>query len=363
MLCRCRAISLRREKAENSAGNCAPALTDKSDMEAPMKAVNYTGTRHGGQETEQAFMPSIKVVGVGGGGKNSINRLMQSNLANLDFIAANTDAKSLKESKACIKILLGAEMPGLMGFGSGGRPGLARKAANLAKTEIAEALEGAEMVLITATLGGGTGSGAAPVIASIAHEMGALVVAFVTRPFRFEGPRRARKARESVKNLKKYVDILFDFKNDVTAELPPETSMLEAFASIDSYFGEAIQCFIELLRPGLIDIGVLDLLDLAGGFCEGSIAVGRGSGEKMAGEAVETALADRTFKVNRSRVSVALMNVTSGPEMKTCDLSRLVSPVQAALGRESSLMYSHQVMNDMIGRIKATLVFLCPRSR
>jgi cell division GTPase FtsZ len=139
--------------------------------------------------------------------------------------------------------------------------------------------------------------------------------------------------------------------------------MLDAFASIDSYFGEAIECFIELLRPGLIDIGVLDLLDLAGGFCEGSIAVGRGAGENMATEAVEAALADRTFKFKKARASVVLMKITSGPEMKTCDLSRLVSPVQAALGSESSLVYSHQVLNDMMGKIKATLVFLCPRSR
>lgn len=328
-----------------------------------MKEISYTGTKNGGQETERAAMPSIKVVGVGGGGKNSLNRLLQSNLANLDFIAVNTDARSLNESKGGIKILLGKDMAGLSGFGSASRPGLAKKAALSAKDEIAAALEGAEMVLITATLGGGTGSGASPVIASIAHEMGALVVAFVTRPFRFEGSRRARKARESVKNLKKYVDILFEFKNDALLKMPEETLMEAAFSLIDGYIAEAVHCFIELLRPGLVNIDVQELADIAGGLCEGGIAIGRGAGDNRIDDAIEAIVADKTFKFDKSSSEMVFMNVTAGPELANSDLSRLTTSLHKVLGIEGSMKLSIQIQNEMAGKIKVTLVFLRPRSR
>ncbi|HNX77240.1 MAG TPA: cell division protein FtsZ [Candidatus Rifleibacterium sp.] len=306
--------------------------------------------------------PCIKVIGVGGCGKNSLNRLMEANLANIEFIAANTDKNSLSIANAPVKILMGKEF--MTGHGTGGRPGLGKKAAGNARHEIIEALEGAEMVLLTATLGGGTGSGAAPVIASLAHEMGALVVAFVTRPFRFEGHKRARRARESVKKLKKFVDVLFEFNNETLLEQMPENlSMIEAFASIDRYFCEAMQCFVNLLQPNLISISGEGLRNIIDGYCEGCIAIGHGAGENMTTEAVNMALADHAFKIDRSRAENVLVNLTTGPEASMAVVANVCEMVAKSAGDQTGLLYSHSVSKSMVGRLKLTLVFLRPRSR
>jgi len=300
----------------------------------------------------------FKLVGVGGGGKNSLNRLMKANLDNLDYIAANTDASSLSRSDARVKILMGQDF--LKGLGTGGRPGLGKKAAQTARDEIISALDGAEMVLISATLGGGTGSGAAPLIAGIAHEMGALVVAFVTRPFRFEGTRKARKARESIKELRKHADILFDFRNEVLLKQAGDIAMETAFAAVDNYFAEVIRCFVNMLTSNLISI---DLHDIITGFCEGSIAIGHGKGPGMVSAAVEMALKDKAFKTDPGKTDQVIINITSGPELKTGAVSQACELIQKEVFHEAGIIYTHMVSPEMTGQIRLSVVFLRPRSR
>jgi len=300
----------------------------------------------------------IKLIGVGGGGKNSINRLMKANLDSLDFIAANTDASSLSRSDPKVKILMGKDF--LKGLGTGGRPGLGKKAAKAERDAITDALDGAEMVLITAGLGGGTGSGAAPVIAAIAHEMGALVVAFVTRPFRFEGKKRARKARESIKELKKYVDVLFDFHNEVLCRQEAEVTLEKAFEAVDHYFAEAIRCFVKILESNLITV---DLKEVITGFCEGSIAIGHGKGPEMVSEAWDMALKDDAFKSDYADADQVILNITAGPEFSMSGVFEACEKVQKVSRNPAGIIYTHSVSPEIAGRIRISVVFLRPRSR
>ncbi|HNX77694.1 MAG TPA: cell division protein FtsZ [Candidatus Rifleibacterium sp.] len=298
--------------------------------------------------------------GVGGGGCNCLNHLMEANLKNVEFIAANTDSLSLARSNSPVKILLGAEL--LQGSCAAGQVPLGRQAALDNAGEIAAIVENAEMVMISATLGGGTGSGAAPVIASLAHEKGALVAAFVARPFIFEGETRAGNAAASLLELKKYVDVLFEFKNDGILENESIT-MLEAFAELDRRILEGARCFIEMMTPGLVSIDQQDLRYMIDGFCEGYIAIGHGSGENMAAEAVESMLADGTEKFAGEPMNGMVINFSSGPEFSGGRLLECVEQVNKVFGTDMPVHMTTRVSDEMAGRLKLSIVCLRPRSR
>ncbi len=298
--------------------------------------------------------------GVGGGGCNCLNHLMEANLKNVEFIAANTDSLSLARSNSPVKIQLGSEL--LHGLGTNGSVDLGRKAALENAGEIAEIVENAEMVMISATLGGGTGSGAAPVIASLAHEKGALVVGFVTLPFNFEGVTRAGNAAASLLELKKYVDVLFEFKNDRILENESIT-VLEAFAEIDQRIFEGARCFIEMMTPGSVSFNRQDLGDMIDGFCEGYIAIGHGSGENRANEAVESMLADGTKKFAGEPMKGMIINFSIGPEFKGRSLIECVEQVNKVFGTDMPVSITAKVSEEMAGRLKLSIVCLRPRSR
>ncbi|NCB40494.1 MAG: hypothetical protein EOM80_17170, partial [Erysipelotrichia bacterium] len=266
--------------------------------------------------------------GIGGGGGRCLNNLLATNLQNVEFIAANTNAMGLGLNNSPVKIQLGSEL--LHGLGTNGSVALGRKAALENAGEIAAIVENAEMVIISATLGGGTASGATPVIASLAHEKGALVVAFVTRPFIFEGRTRARNAASSLRKLKKYVDVLFEFKLDrINAS---ENTIQKAFAELDQRIFEGARCFMEMLTSGLVSFDRQDLQYMIDGFCEGYIAIGHGSGENMVTEAVESMLADGTEKFAGEPMKGMVINFSAGPEFATGCLLECVEQVNKVFG-------------------------------
>lgn len=306
--------------------------------------------------------PKTVFFGVGGGGCRCLNHLLAANLKNVEFIAANTDAQDLGLNSSPVKIQLGREL--LNGNGAGGSASLGRKAALENAGEIAAIVENAEMVMISATLGGGTGSGAAPFIASLAHENGAMVVAFVSRPFRFEGKKRARVAADALRELKKYVDVLFEFRLDrLVNENEPEITVLEAFASLDQRICEAASCFLEMLSPGLISFDQQCLADMVDGFCDGYIAIGSGSGENMAAEAVASALADGTEKLAGEPLKGIIANFTCGPEFSPFQFHKFGLLVAKEFGDCEPWHFTVKIVDEMVGRLKLSLVFLRPRSR
>ncbi|MFA5596230.1 MAG: cell division protein FtsZ [Pusillimonas sp.] len=327
-----------------------------------MSEIKFSGLNVGLKATAVEKQRSVKVFGIGDGGLNYMRRLMEANLNNVEFIAASSDEQRLNHAEAGVKILIGEET--LKGLGSQGQPAMGKEAAMVERKIITGALANAEMVVITTALGDDTGSGAAPVIAAIAHEMGVLVVAFVTTPFSSEGQKRAENALESIVKLKDYVDVLFEFKNDtLLSQSSQGIGMNEAIAMVDRYFSDAICCFLNLFQGNVVRVAVGDFPTLIDGYYDGSISIGHGSGDNMAVEAVNMALPDRVFKIDRSKSDNILINLTTGPAATINTVSEVCSLIQQNVNNTFFVQYSHTLCSDMNDQIKLTIVFLCPCSR
>ena len=248
----------------------------------------------------------IKVVGIGGGGSNAVNRMIEEGIQGVEFIAVNTDAQALMLSNAPTRIRIGDKLT--KGLGSGGDPEVGRKAAEESAEELYEVLKGADMVFLTAGIGGGTGTGASPIIAQIARDVGALTIGVVTKPFSFEGPRRRQVAEEGIQHLKEEVDTLIVIPNDRLLEIADKrTSLQDAFKLADDVLRQGIQGISELITvPGLIN---LDFADVRAIMAEGGaalMAVGRASGENRAEEAAQAAISSRLLDVTIDDIKLML---------------------------------------------------------
>lgn len=327
-----------------------------------MSEMKFPGLNVGLKATAVEKQRSVKVFGVGNSGLNFMRRLMEANLNNVEYIAASNDEQRLNNAEAVGKILIGAKA--LNGLGNRGQPAMGKEAAMVDHKIITGALGNAEMVVITTTLGDDTGSGVAPVIAALANEMGALVVAFVTTPFSLEGQKRAENALESIIKLKDYVDVLFEFKNDtLLRQFSEDIGVNEAIAMVDRYFSDAICCFLNLFQGNVIRVTVGDFPTLIDGYYEGSISIGHGSGDNMAVEVVNMALSDHAFKIDRSKSDNVLINLTTGSEATINTVSEVCSLIQQNVNNTFFVQYSHTLCSDMNDQIKLTIVFLCPCSR
>ncbi len=261
---------------------------------------------------EQELQAKIKVIGVGGGGGNAINNMIASELQGVEFIAANTDAQALEMSKADKKIQLGRGLT--KGLGAGAKPEIGREAAEESAEEIREALEGADMVFVTAGMGGGTGTGGAPVIAEISKELGALTVAVVTRPFSFEGKRRSRQADEGIKRLKEVVDTIITIPNDRLRSLAqPNTPFLEMFKKADEVLYYAVRGISDLIVvQGYINVDFADVRTVMAEMGMALMGTGVARGERRALEAVQMAIANPLLEdVSISGARGILMNITA----------------------------------------------------
>ncbi|MCF6514858.1 cell division protein FtsZ [Lactobacillus sp. S2-2] len=270
----------------------------------------------------------IKVIGVGGGGSNAVNRMIDEDVKGVEFIVANTDVQALQMSKAETKIQLGPKLTN--GLGAGSTPDVGAKAAEESEEDLANALDGADMVFVTAGMGGGTGNGAAPIVAKIAKESGSLTVGIVTRPFTFEGPKRTRFANEGVSALKENVDTLVVMSNNRLLEIvDKKTPMMEAFKESDNVLRQGVQGISDLITsPGYVNLDFADVKTVMQNKGSALMGVGSASGENRTAEATKKAISSPLLEVSIDGAEQVLLNITGGPDLslfEAQDASEIVS--------------------------------------
>ena len=299
----------------------------------------------------------IKVIGIGGAGGNAVNTMISYNLRGVDFIAANTDAQALGASTSPIKIQLGVEVT--KGLGAGSDPDIGRQAALETRELLREQLEGADMVFITAGLGGGTGTGGSPIAAEIAKEMGALTVAIVTKPFQFEGKRRNSQADEGIAELRKSVDTLIIVPNQRLLSLGGRNvSLLEAFKKADDILYHAVKGISDLIMvPGLINLDFADVKNIMSEMGFALMGTGVASGENRAVEAAQKAISSPLLEDNPIQgARGVLLNITGGPDMTLYEIHEASSLIQAEAHEDANIIFGTVVDETMTDEIRITVI-------
>jgi cell division protein FtsZ len=298
----------------------------------------------------------IKVVGIGGGGQNAVNRMIEEGIQGVEFISVNTDAQALMLSNSPIRLRIGDKLT--KGLGSGGNPEIGQRAAEESREEIREVLEGADMVFVTAGMGGGTGSGASPIIANIAREIGALTIGVVTRPFTFEGSHRRRSAENALDELKDNVDTLIAIPNDRLLQVvDKKVSINQAFRTADDVLRQGIQGISELITvPGLVN---LDFADVRAVMIEGGaalMAIGRGTGENRAKDAVQEAIHSALLDVSIEGARSILFNIKGGPDLSLFEVNEAAEVIRASAHPESNIIFGAVVDPNMKEEIHLTVI-------
>jgi len=298
----------------------------------------------------------IKVVGVGGGGCNAVNRMIEEGLSGIEFITVNTDAQALLLSKAPTRVRVGEKVT--RGLGAGGDPEMGRKAAEESAEELYEVLRGSDMVFVTSGLGGGTGTGAAPIVAQIAKEVGALTIGVVTRPFTFEGSRRQKAAEDGISKLKEHADTLIVIPNDRLLQIVDKrASLQEAFRTADDVLRQGIQGISELITvPGLIN---LDFADVRAIMSEGGaalMAVGRASGEDRARIAAEMAISSQLLDITIDGARGILFNVTGGSGLTLFEVNQAAAIIKETAHPDVNLIFGAVIDPNMGDDIRITVI-------
>lgn len=285
---------------------------------------------------DDAPFARIKVIGCGGGGTNAVNRMIDAGLTGVEFIAMNTDIQVLDISAADYKLQLGENLT--RGLGAGGNPEVGRSAADESKSDIKKALEGADMVFITAGMGGGTGTGSAPVIAEIAKELGILTVAVVTKPFKFEGPRRSRLAEEGVDNLKDKVDTVIIIPNDrLLGVVEKRATLVEAFKEADDVLRQGVQGISDIITiPGIINVDFADVRAIMLNAGTALMGIGIASGDHRAVDAAQAAIASPLLETSIEGARAALINITGGPDLTLAEVHEATELIQQATDAEDA---------------------------
>ena len=298
----------------------------------------------------------IKVVGVGGGGCNAVNRMIDEGLTGIEFISVNTDAQALQFSKAKVRVRIGEKST--RGLGAGGDPRIGRVAAEESAEELYEVLKGSDMVFVTAGLGGGTGTGAAPIIAQIAKEIGALTIGVVTRPFTFEGTHRARAAEEGAANLKEHADTLIIIPNDRLLQIVDKRSGLQdAFRLADDVLRQGIQGISELITiPGLINLDFADVRTIMSEGGAALMAVGQASGEDRALKAAEMAISNQLLDVTIDGAHGILFNVTGGEDLKLFEVNQAAAIIKETAHPDVNLIFGAVVDESMGDNLRITVI-------
>lgn len=298
----------------------------------------------------------IKVVGVGGGGNNALNHIIRGGVTGVDFIAANTDHAHLDLSEAPHKITLGQELT--RGLGAGADPSVGQKAALESRDEIRAALEGADMVFIAAGMGGGTGTGASPVIASIAKETGTLVVAVVTRPFQFEGRRRLAHAAEGIERLKEQVDALIVIPNDRLLSISDRrTSLNDAFKLADNVLHQAVQGVTDLiLRPGLVNVDFADVRTIMSNAGAAIMGIGEGYGENRVATAAHNAINSPLMETPMIGAKGVLFNISGGANVGIHEIQEAADIINNACDEDAFVIWGHVFDPDMDDAVQITVI-------
>lgn len=298
----------------------------------------------------------IKVIGVGGGGGNAINRMIEENVKGVEFIAANTDVQALKNSKAETVIQLGPKYT--RGLGAGSQPEVGAKAAEESEEAIRESLEGADMIFITAGMGGGTGTGAAPIVAKIAKDLGALTVGVVTRPFTFEGPKRGRFAAEGIAKLKENVDTLLIISNNRLLEVvDKKTPMLEAFREADNVLRQGVQGISDLITaPGYVNLDFADVKTVMENQGTALMGIGVASGEERVIEATKKAISSPLLETSIDGAEQVLLNITGGLDMTLFEAQDASDIVANAATGDVNIILGTSINEELGDEIRVTVI-------
>ena len=299
----------------------------------------------------------IKVVGVGGGGSNAVNRMVEVGLSGVEFIVANTDVQALDHNKAGIKVQIGHKLT--KGLGAGADPNIGRQAALEDTDSIIQALSGADMIFVTTGLGGGTGTGAAPVIASLASELGALTIAVVTKPFGFEGKKRAIQAEAGLEALRDCVDTVITIPNErLLSIIDRKTSLTDAFTMADDVLRQAIQGISDLiLVPGIINLDFADVKTIMSGMGVAMMGTGQAEGENRAMNAAQKAISSPLLEdssVNGARG--VIINVTGGPDLSLIEVNEASKLIQEAAHEDANIIFGAVIDPELVGKVKITVI-------
>jgi cell division protein FtsZ len=298
----------------------------------------------------------IKVVGIGGGGSNAVNRMIDEGLAGIEFVAVNTDGQALLLSNAPTRVRVGDKLT--RGLGAGGDPEVGKKAAEESAEELYEVLKGSDMVFLAAGIGGGTGTGAAPIIAQISKEVGALTIGVVTRPFSFEGARRAQVAEAGINSLKEHVDTLIVIPNDRLLQIADKRASLQAaFRLADDVLHQGIQGIGELITvPGLINLDFADVRTIMSEGGAALMAVGRAKGEERAREAAEQAISSHLLDITIDGARGILFNVTGGPDLSLHEVDQAAAIIKETAHPDVNLIFGAVIDPSMDEELRITVI-------
>ena len=307
-----------------------------------------------GLEMDQ--LAKIKVIGIGGGGNNAVNRKIDSGLKGVDFIVANTDSQVLLKSLAPTKLQIGSELTN--GLGAGANPEVGKEAALESKEEIEAALQGADMVFVTCGMGGGTGTGAAPVVAEIAQDLGALTVGIVTKPFSFEGKKRMDQAVKGLEELKKHVDTLIVIPNDRLRELiDKSTPMLDAFREVDNVLHRGVQSISDLIAvAGLVNLDFADVKAVMKDRGNALIGIGVGSGEGRAVEAAKQAVSSPLLETSIEGATDAIINVTGGSSLTLFEVEEAAEIIRSAANTDINTIFGAVINENLNDEVIVTVI-------
>lgn len=298
----------------------------------------------------------IRVIGVGGGGSNAINRMVDANVIGVDFVAVNTDSQALLLSNATKRVRIGEKLT--RGLGAGGNPEIGENAARESSDELYEVLKGSDMVFVTAGMGGGTGTGAAPIVAKVARELGALTIGVVTKPFTFEGSRRMKSAEAGLERLRENVDTLIVIPNDRLLELADKrVSLADSFRMADDILRQGIQGISELITvPGLINLDFADVRAIMSSGGAALMAVGEGGGDERARIAAEHAINSRLLDITIDGAKGILFNVTGGPDLSLFEVNQAASIVRETAHPDANVIFGAVIDENMGDRIRITVI-------
>src|SRR5215472_11356584 len=298
----------------------------------------------------------IVVVGVGGGGSNAVNRMIQSGVRGVEFVAINTDTQALGRSEAPIRIHIGEKLT--RGLGAGGNPNTGEKAAEESAEQIAELVRNADMVFIAAGMGGGTGTGGAPVIAQISKDLRALTVGVVTKPFSFEGRQRAKNAEAGIIQLRERVDTLITIPNDRLLEvIDRKTTIEQAFMEVDDVLRQGIQGISELItEPGLVNLDFADVKSIMSESGAALMAIGRGTGESRAADAARMAISSPLLDINMEGARGVLLNITGGSDLALSEISEAADVIAQSADPEASIIFGAVIDPRLDNEMKITVI-------
>lgn len=300
--------------------------------------------------------PILRVVGVGGAGGNALDRMIENEVRGVEFIAMNTDAQDLKQSKADVRVQIGKALT--RGLGAGANPNIGRNAALESEEDIKEVLEGSDMVFVTCGMGGGTGTGAAPIVAKVAKELGCLTVGIVTKPFMFEGPERMSKAASGLEALKEHVDTLIVIPNQrLLSIVDPGTPMLEAFREADNVLRQGVQGIAELIAfPGLINVDFADVRTVMKDKGTALMGIGVARGKNRAIEAARKAIHSSLLEVSIDGATDAIVNITSNQSIPMKEVEEVISEIRNNCDQNLNIIYGSAINNELGEEIVVTVI-------